>query len=165
MFVVILISSFAGAGELNDDCETAVDAADRLGSDVNKECDYSNVGLNGVLHRALANKEKASIDKKANDVKLNTEDNSEISNKKIAEASSAGVAQKDSATINSGIAKRPLPPVVSAEFGTSQQLATARYDLVRKIARECPAGFVMNEERYLPTENNLLKLELIYRCL
>lgn len=42
-----------------EDCVAAVDAADAM--NVNqKPCDYSNKGLNGVLHRALANQSPAN---------------------------------------------------------------------------------------------------------
>ncbi|HWV15186.1 MAG TPA: hypothetical protein VN030_07120 [Cellvibrio sp.] len=53
------------ADELAEDCEAAVDAADRLGAPPDKHCDYSKTGLNGVLHQALANKDSATKEAKA----------------------------------------------------------------------------------------------------
>ncbi len=167
LFVVIIFCSTASvfAGELNKDCESAVDAADRVGSDITKECDYSNVGLNGVLHRALANKEQ-SVDKKSSD-----ETSIAASSKKVkttanlTETPSAGIPPADSAATNIATGIRPSLQVVSAEFGTSQQLASTRYELIRRMYRECAAGFLLNKESYLPAENKLLKLELTYSCL
>lgn len=55
--VAFLLVSFniAHIAIAEDDCEAAVDAADAM--NVNqKPCDYSDKGLNGVLHRAFANK-------------------------------------------------------------------------------------------------------------
>src|SRR6187402_1652588 len=60
LLVLLVFSQIIYADELPDDCEAAVDAADRLNSDSNKHCDYSKTGLNGVLHKAFANKEAAS---------------------------------------------------------------------------------------------------------
>ena len=150
MFAVILISSLASAGELNEDCEAAVDAADKIGSDMTK-CDYSNVGLNGVIHRAIANKEN----KKPNaEVSVETNSKNVKATAEIVPAESAVIAEK-----------KPFLQVVSAEFGTAQQLAKIRYELIQRASRECINGFVVEKERYLPLENKLLKLELIHSCL
>lgn len=157
LFVVITLCSAASvfAGELNEDCESAVDAADRLGSDVNKECDYSNTGLNGVLHRAVAKKEKSVVDKSSN-----AETIAETSSKNV--KTIVGSTPSDNATTS---AVKPLFRMISAEFGTAQQLANARYELIRKVSQECTAGFALNKESYLSTENALLKLQITYSCL
>ena len=59
VLMLLLFTQVIYANELPDDCEAAVDAADRLNADSNKHCDYSKTGLNGVLHKALANKKSA----------------------------------------------------------------------------------------------------------
>lgn len=164
--VVIIFCSTVSvfAGELDKDCESAVDAADRVGSDITKECDYSNVGLNGVLHRAIANKEQA-VDKKHSDEKsAETSSKNVKTTANVADAPPTGIPLPDAA-INIATGKKPSLQVVSAEFGTSQQLATARYELIRNASLECAAGFVLDKERYLPIGNKVMRLELTYSCL
>ncbi|MES2823954.1 MAG: hypothetical protein V4732_10165 [Pseudomonadota bacterium] len=154
-FVVILCSSASVlAADLDNDCESAVDTADKLGSPISKECDYSNTGLNGVLHRAVANKEKAVVDKNSKD-----KVNAEVNNKSLQTTT-------DIAPINSAInnAVKPLLRVLSAEFATVQQLVSARYDLIHRASQDCSSGFVLEKESYLPAENKLLKLQLTYSC-
>jgi len=56
---ILLLSVSVVADELKDDCEPAVDAADRLSTNPDR-CDYSKTGLNGVLHKAFANKSNVS---------------------------------------------------------------------------------------------------------
>jgi hypothetical protein len=156
LLAVILCSSTSLlAAEVDDSCESAVDAADKLGSPINKECDYSNTGLNGVLHRAVVNKEKVVIDKTSNN-----EVSVKASSKNMKTA--ADIVPSDSATNN--VAK-PLVRLISAEFGTVQQLATARYELIRTASQDCPIGFILDKESYLPAKNKLLKLQLTYSCL
>ncbi len=148
-----LMTTLVFADEMKAECESAVDAADRLGSNANGDCDYSNTGLNGVLHRAIANKEKVSTNKK-----VDTET-------KIEKLDVAASRESVKATADTVTAKAILPHVVSAEFGVAQQLVSVRYELIRKAARECAKGFVLDKERYLPTETQLLQLELTYSCL
>ena len=141
----------AFAGDLNKDCESAVDAADRVGSEIDKECDYSNVGLNGVLHRALSKKEEVSgADKPSNTKPSNAKpSNTKPSNEKP-------VIEKN--------VIHTAPRVASAEFGSALQLAESRYELIQKAAQECTAGFVITEERYTFLRAPVMKLEFHYVC-
>src|SRR6187402_2590026 len=135
LLVLLVFSQIIYADELPDDCEAAVDAADRLNSDSNKHCDYSKTGLNGVLHKAFANKAAASE-----------------------QATKAVVAEqtpKVAAAVTSN-----LPRAIAREFDSAQQLNVLRYELLQLAAKDCAAGFVLVEERYLPVADKRLKLEL-----
>lgn len=156
LFLVVMLcsSAFAFAADLDDNCESAVDAADKIGSPINKECDYSNTGLNGVLHRAFAKKETAVVDKNSNEA-TNTEANNKNAQTTIS------IAPIKSVTTD---VVKPLLRVLNAEFGTVQQLAAVRYELIRKASEECTTGFVLEKESYIPAENKLLQLQLTYSC-
>lgn len=124
------------ADELKDDCEAAVDAADRLNtSNADKHCDYSNTGLNGVLHRAFAPKSDAQV----------TSENKQV--------------------VDAAAAKKAQVRVQAREFDSAQQLMTVRYELLQLSSQECIKGFVVDSERYVPVNAQRLKLELDYHCL
>lgn len=156
LFLVVMLCSSAlvFAAELDDSCESAVDAADKVGSPINKECDYSNTGLNGVLHRAFAKKEKVGDDENSNDA-TNTEANNKNAQTTIGTAPINSVATD---------VVKPLLRVITAEFGGVQQLAAVRYELIRRASEDCITGFLLEKESYLPAENKLLKLQLTYSC-
>lgn len=136
-FLLILALFSSGASvygdELPEACEAAVDAADRLNLDHDKKCDYSNTGLNGVLHKAFVSKE--------------------------------GSDRARSAAVASVAGKNILPQAIAGEFDSAQQLNTLRYELLQQVARECAAGFTLENERYLPANGKSLRIELDYRCL
>ena len=143
--VVCVLTSFSlVVFAADDECEAAVDAANRMNPNDDKHCDYSNTGLNGVLHRAFAKKsESASATK------------SEPANE------DSGSASKESAKAAAAEAKA-LP--INSEFTSAQQLQNLRYALVQKTAQECSKGFVVEAERYVPGVKGMT-LEFIYHCL
>ena len=149
--VILIVANTVYADEVKDGCESAVDAADRLGSNANGDCDYSNTGLNGVLHRAIVNKEKVPTNKKV-DAETKIEKLNLAASSESVKATAAVTAKVNS------------PHVISAKFGAAQQLASVRYELIRRAAQECAKGFALDKERYLPTETQLLQLELTYSC-
>lgn len=148
------------AAELQDGCEPAVDAADRLNSNTNKNCDYSNTGLNGVLHRALSKKNEAGaetvIEKEPSKALSKEQGNKEPADKE----KTVGM---NSSTISSS--KKDLAYTLKGEFSSAQQLASVRYELVRKATQECVKGFAIDGEHYLPVSAELMKLELSFHCL
>lgn len=135
LLFVMLSSLNIFADELKDDCEAAVDAADRLNTSADKHCDYSNTGLNGVLHRAFAPKSDAQVTSE---------------NKQVVEAAAA---------------KKVQVRVQAREFDSAQQLVAVRYELLQLSSQECTKGFVVDSERYVPVNAQRLKLELDYHCL
>lgn len=138
--MLLMFSQLICADELPDDCEAAVDAADRLNSDSNKHCDYSKTGLNGVLHKAFANKAA------------------------VPEQATKEAAPEQAPTATAAVTGN-LPRAIAREFDSAQQLSVLRYELLQLAAKDCAAGFVLVEERYLPVAAKHLKLELNYRCL
>ncbi len=153
--IALMLSSAAlvFAAEPDNECEPAVDAADRLGSDINQNCDYSNTGLNGVLHRALANTEKSSVEKK------------DLADAKLVPATTSVAVQLSSSVSADNRASVPASLLTSNSFSNSQQFATARFELILKIRDVCIKGFVVDSESYIPSETKSLKLALAYRCL
>lgn len=122
-----------GALAADEDCDAAVDAADRLTRNDDGHCDYTKTGLNGALHRALAKKSE--------------------------------VAQESGNINNEVLTSLPNAPQLLAEFNSAAQLQSLRFSLIQKAGQECPKGFVLESERYLPAANKAMKLELVYRCL
>ena len=135
----MLFATTVIADEANRECESAVDSADRLSADPNNQCDYSKTGLNGVLHRAFSNKSDISPTK------------AEASSNKV------GAAVSDVKNINAS-------RVVAFEISSAQQLSNGRFELLQQALHECPKGFLLEGERYLPVAQHLM-LELNFHCL
>lgn len=140
------------AKDKQEECGPAVDNADQLAAA--KECDYSDSGLNGVLHRTLSGKKKSSATEDANkDAQINKEQKREADASKVVIDENQKVVDKKSILKND-------------EFSSPQQLQSVKFALLEKLALECSKGFVVEGERYLPVKNtNALKLELIHHCL
>lgn len=136
LFCFVLLQSVIACAD--DDCPSAVEAAEAQNPNAYKNCDYSKSGLNGVLHRALNENSSAPVEK-ITDEKLSVKAESKIE------------AVKDL--------------LMNGEFTTALQLQTLRYALVQKAAAECVKGFVVEGERYLPRPSKATKFELIYHCL
>lgn len=138
--VLLTLANIAYADE--DECPAAVDVAEAQNQNLYKNCDYSQKGLNGVLHRALAGKKSDDND---------NETDSESS--------------KTPAEKNQKVASK-TEPLKEGEFGSAQQLQSVKFLLLEKISLECPKGFVVESERYSPVPNNkTMKLELAHHCL
>lgn len=148
LLVVLACAQSICADELPDECEAAVDAADRLNSDNSKHCDYSKTGLNGVLHKAFANKAAAS-----------EQGAKEAQSPKVTAPEQAAKVIADTA------APANLPRALAREFDSAARLNTVRYELLQLASKECAAGFVLLDERYLPSADKRLTFVLNYRCL
>ena len=144
IFMLLLLAHGAYAEE--DECPAAVDAAEAQDHNRYKNCDYSDKGLNGVLHRALAGKKnETGEDEKPQETKSTKAQALVEKNQKPAEKNEV---QKN------------------GEFSSAQQLHVVKFSLLEKLALECTKGFVVEGERYLPVINSKsMKLELIYHCL
>jgi hypothetical protein len=135
---LLLMCSLAVAEE-KPECGAAVDAADRLAPDSDKHCDYTNTGLNGVLHKVFSGKPKPATDDSAEPV------TQELKEKK------ADLAE--------------VKLVAKGEFNSPQQLQLAKFNLLEAAATQCPKGFVVESERYFSASAQSMKLELAYQCL
>lgn len=132
-----LVCSLAFAEEKLE-CGSAVEAADRLAPDSDKHCDYTKTGLNGVLHKAFSGKKNEGdeiAETKAQDPK-----------EKRVDAKADKLTARD-------------------EFNSPQQLQVVKYNLLEAAAVQCPKGFLLESERYVPTMTKAIKLELTYQCL
>ena len=121
----------------DDDCPSAVDAAEAQNPNAYKNCDYTKTGLNGILHQALSGKSEQST---ASKVVVNKESKSQQ--------------------------MQSPPALVSADdFANPQELSGLKFGLLELAALKCPKGFALEEERYLPTARKGMRLELTYHCL
>ncbi len=149
IFVFLGTKAFATGQE---ECGPAVEEADKLAAGTDSNCDYTQKGLNGVIHRALSSKDKSGQagDQKIKDVKTNTPSSDNLK---------APVERNQTALEGLGYPER-------GEFKSAEQLPQVKFALLEKVALECTKGFVIEGERYLATRSaGTLKLELIYHCL
>jgi len=130
---------FISVAYAEEDCPPAADVAAAQNPNAFKDCDYSNTGLNGVLHRTFKKKEdKADQD---------------ITTLKTSES----ITKEDLPVNNQLLAK--------GVFNSAQQLQTLRFALIQNAAVECPKGFLLESEKYIPAADKTIKLELLYHCL
>ncbi len=143
-FMLLVLAHCVYAGD--EECPAAVDAAEAQNHNLYKNCDYSDKGLNGVLHRALAGKNKeANEDEPSRDTKA---------------VEPRPAADKSQKTTDKNEAQK------TGEFASAQQLQLVKLNALENLAQECTKGFVVEGERYLPVINSkAMKLELIYHCL
>jgi hypothetical protein len=142
VFALIFFAGFAFAKE--DDCPSAVEAAEAQNPNAYKDCDYSKTGLNGALHKVFAKSKDSGDGNKENSAE---------------ESPSKNIAEKSSLPLE----KTKL--IAANEFSSPQQLQSLKFALLEKVALECTKGFVVEGERYLPASAKTTKLELIYHCL
>lgn len=141
LFVLLISAPLSFAAE--DECPPAAEAAEAQNHNLYKNCDYSDKGINGVLHRALAKKKEAADEESVSDEKSNGKTTQEKTIKELG----TELTKID-------------------EFNSPAQLQLVKYSALQRLAHECTKGFVVDGERYLPVANSkFLKLELIYRCL
>lgn len=146
LLLVLLFSTIApGVFAAEEECPPAAEMAEAQNHNLYKHCNYSDEGINGVLHRALAKK------------KVQAEEVSEAE-MKTPKVRSDAVTNKQ--------ATSPEAPLQLGEFKTAAQLQSAKITLLENLSRECQKGFVVEGERYVPdAKSKNLRLELIYHCL
>lgn len=127
------------------DCPPAAEVAETQNPNAYKDCDYSDTGLNGMLHRSWKKK---------------VEENEEQEALAIGKGKSAATEQ---------VAKEELlqtkTVLAKGLFNSAQQLQTLRFALIQNASAECPKGFLLESEKYLPQADKAMKLELLYHCL
>lgn len=127
------------------DCPPAAEVAETQNPNAYKDCDYSNTGLNGMLHRSWKKKVEES------------EEQDEIASSK-SKNSSVEPGVKDNSLQTKAILAKGV-------FNSAQQLQTLRFALIQNALAECPKGFLLESEKYLPQADKAMKLELLYHCL
>lgn len=141
LFILIISAQMTFAAE--EECPPAAEMAEAQNQNLYKNCDYSDKGLNGVLHRALGKKKDNADEETIQEVKP-----------------AVKAVQEKSTKVADVELKKP------DEFSSAAQLQLVKFNALEKLSRECAKGFVVEGERYLPVANTKsLKLELIYHCL
>lgn len=131
-----------------DDCGTAVDAADSM--NVNqKECDYSDKGLNGFLQKAFKKGEEGAV------LKTSTGDT----------GSQASTPASTSATEEGNYSALINTAVFSVEVDQWANIPLAKNQLLPKVMARCNKGFRLMDESYRPLPMGRIELTVRYSCL
>lgn len=144
LLVIWLTAGGISAAFAEEECANAVDAADSM--NVNqKDCDYSNKGLNGFLQKAFKKGEEGAV--------LNT--SSEVN---IEQAAIKVAAEENNTT---SIDKT----VLSVEVEQWANVVLAKTQLLQKVMERCSKGFNVEGETYRPLPMGRIQLSLEYQCL
>lgn len=131
------------------ECGAAVDAADSM--NVNqKECDYTDEGLNGVLHRAFKKGSEGAV--------LETGTKNSTDDKKLATDIAA-------AQVNKSPLRTAAVFSFSAEADQWSSVTLARAQLLPKAMERCNKGFSIRSENYRPLAMGRIALTLEFSCL
>lgn len=148
ILAVILSACCATQVYADDNCESAVDAADSM--NVNqKDCDYTNEGLNGVLHKAFKQGSEGAV--------LETS----VENPANVTAPAAVIAGAQAS-------KTPATPkylLLQVEVDQWPSVALARSQLLPKAMEQCAKGFSIVRENYRPLAMGRIALSIEFSCL
>lgn len=144
LFLIVLVLACNCFAE-EKDCPPAAEVAETQNPNAYKDCDYSDSGLNGMLHRSWKKKVEESEEQDA------------LASGKGKSASADQVLKDEVLQTKTVLAK--------GVFNSAQQLQTLRFALIQNAAAECPKGFLLESEKYLPAADKSMKLELLYHCL
>lgn len=148
ILAVILSAYCATQVYADDNCESAVDAADSM--NVNqKDCDYTDEGLNGVLHKAFKQGSEGAV--------LETS----VENPANVTAPAAGIAGAQAS-------KTPATPkylLLQVEVDQWPSVALARSQLLPKAMEQCAKGFSIVRENYRPLAMGRIALSIEFSCL
>lgn len=148
LMLAIIISACCATQVYGDDnCESAVDAADSL--NVNqKDCDYTDEGLNGVLHKAFKQGSEGAI----------LETSVENSAHATTQAAVIVGAQANNALVE--------PKILSLHVEVDQwsSAASARTQLLPKAMEQCTKGFSIVRENYRPLAMGRIALSIEFSC-
>ena len=149
LILVLTLSVFCAAQVYaGENCESAVDAADSM--NVNqKDCDYTDEGLNGVLHKAFKQGSEGAV--------LETAAENSVGDKKKVMTAAATQAKTDPAKIKSFL--------LSAEVNQWPDAALVRIQLLSKAMDKCTKGFSVENEQYRPLGAGKIAMGIEFRCL
>ncbi|WP_323815695.1 hypothetical protein [Cellvibrio sp. NN19] len=143
--IFLMVFSAALPVFAEEECVPAVDAADAM--NVNqKECDYSNEGLNGYLHNAMNKSETGTA----------------VATTTIAASGAAAATQAQSVN---GAAQFGAVHELSVEVTKWSRVSDARAQLLPDAMEICPDGFAVKGEKYRPRAKNKILLVIEFSCL
>lgn len=144
LLVIWLATGGISAAFAEEECANAVDAADSM--NVNqKDCDYSDKGLNGFLQKAFKKGSEGAV--------LNTS----------AEVNGEQAASKVAAEENISASREKI--VLSVEVEQWANVGLAKNQLLQKVMERCRKGFNVQGETYRPLPMGRIELSLEYHCL
>ena len=148
-----LISTAVYAQDIKNCEAAAVDAAASMNMN-QADCDYSNKGLNGVLHKAFKRGEEGAT------LETNTDANTnkDLANKNNIQQSSEKLEKNKSEKIN---AKSFL---LNTEATKWVDTFTVRIQLLSNAMEKCGKGFTVLEETYRPLASGSLGLTMRFEC-
>lgn len=147
ILAVIISSCCAALAYADEPCGNAVDDADSM--NVNKAgCDYTNEGLNGVLHKAFQKGDEGAV--------LETSAEAPV---KTTQAAVVTAAQAGNA------ATEPQFLVLQTEVDQWANVALARTQLLPKAMEKCVKGFSVARENYRPLAMGRISLSIEFSCL
>ncbi|HSC66776.1 MAG TPA: hypothetical protein VLC79_03725 [Cellvibrio sp.] len=144
----LILAMFIGAccavqAYADDNCASAVDAADSM--NVNqKDCDYTNEGLNGVLHKAFKKGSEGAV--------LETAE----AKSAVAPVAAVAAVQTNKVT-DTNLSLR-------VEVDQWSNVALARTQLLPKAMEKCPKGFSVQRENYRPLPMGRIDLTIEFTC-
>lgn len=143
----------------DDECEAAVDAAASM--NVNqKECDYSDKGLNGFLHKAFKKSNEGAV--------LETTEKSTTSLTGAPEENSNPAPQSPVKSYALTENKQPIKKVrvfsLEVEVDQWAHLPVVRAQLLPKALERCGKGFSITGEHYRSLSMGRVELQLQFEC-
>lgn len=131
----------------DDECGAAVDAADSMNLN-QKDCDYSEKGLNGILHKAFKKGSEGAV------LETTAENSADA---KPTTANTVNPARKSMQTKNMFS--------LSVEVDQWSSVALARTQLLPKAMEQCANGFSVVRENYQPLAMGRISLGIEFICL
>jgi hypothetical protein len=146
VLALILSACCATQSYADDTCENAVDAADSMSVN-EKNCDYSDKGLNGFLQKAFKKGSEGAVLETTADrpVDVNKSDAKELTAEKLQEI-------KKSHSLN-------------VEVDQWANVNLARTQLLPKAMEQCDKGFSVERELYRPLAMGRIALSIEFICL
>lgn len=138
----------AFAAHAADECEAAVDAADSMNLN-QKECDYTDKGLNGVLHKAFKKGSEGAV--------LETAAENPADGKISTTGGAKNLPSKSIQT------KKVFS--LSVEVDQWSSVVLARTQLLPKAMGQCANGFSVVRESYRPLAMGRISLGIEFICL
>lgn len=150
ILILVLALPVWADDKADDDCVPAVDAAESMNLN-QKDCDYSNKGLNGFLHRAFKRGDEGATLKTGNA-------------EAVAQPAAATNLQAQNA--QSGNAQKDTDKnfLLRVEVDQWANLPVARAQLLPKALEKCGRGFSIIGEHYRSLAMGRIELALTFQC-
>lgn len=147
VYALLACCNIYAFAEPESECGAAVDAADSMNMN-QKDCDYTDEGLNGVLHKAFNKGNEGAVLETAAGNSANT--------------------TKQAAVIAGAQANQTFtePTYLSLQVEVDQWsgVALARTQLLPKAMEQCAKGFSVVRENYRPLAMGRIALSIEFSC-